>query len=91
MTEKARLLHEELKVLDTDALYSIMDAVTDLVTVPPDDLGEALAEMFKDTGIQFSNLESLINEITSCACPCCACMCTSVSGTGHLARQGGFS
>jgi hypothetical protein len=65
MTDKSRQLHGELKVLDADVLYNILDAITDLVAMPSGDLPELLAEMFKDTGIQFAKLEALIRGITS--------------------------
>jgi|SRR5208283_3979548 len=65
LTDRARQLSEELKVLDTDTLFTIMDALTDLVGMPPQLLPEVLSEMFKDTGVPFSNLELLVKAITS--------------------------
>src|SRR5271154_4001676 len=49
LTAKARLLHEELAILDVETLYNTLDAFTDLTGVPLTDLPEVLAEVLKDS------------------------------------------
>jgi len=63
--EKAKRLHEELKVLDADTLFSIMDAITDFIPIPDDFRREFLAEVAKETPIPLSDLQSLVSEISS--------------------------
>jgi hypothetical protein len=62
---KARQLHEELKGLDEDTIFSIIDSITDLVGTPPGSLSDVLSETFKDTETPYSVLESSIREISS--------------------------
>ena len=65
LREKARQLHEELKVLDAETLYSILEFITNFVSVPPTALADVLAQTFKDVGIPYAPLESLITELSS--------------------------
>jgi hypothetical protein len=65
LTNQAQRLHDELKVVDADTLFNIMDALTDLVGIPDNELSSILADIFKDTGIPFAGLESLIREMAS--------------------------
>ena len=65
LTAKARLLHQELAVLDVDTLFGAMDALTDLMGMPTSDLPEILPEVFKDTGIPVPHLEAILREIAS--------------------------
>jgi hypothetical protein len=65
LVETANELHSELKVLDADTLFNIVDAITDLVQVPPPSLPDVMAEIFKDGGSPYSSLESAVKEIAS--------------------------
>jgi hypothetical protein len=60
----ARQLHEDLKILDQETIFSIIDVITDLVNVPSEALSDLLAQVFRDTGANYLDLVSIVDGIS---------------------------
>jgi hypothetical protein len=64
MTEKAHQLHEELKLLDAEALFAVIDVITDLTDLPTSAVHDVLGGTLSDIGVSFAALESVVKEIS---------------------------